>query len=138
MEISRSTRTHSGSKENIQHQCRVLLEGPPLAAAHVITMHTSRNGSAEQNIFQTKILMWMHSLYGQNILPEVLSPSLPLPRSSSLQAPLSLQNLLGEHGARAESGRNHVACNKSRRTSKGQGRWGCLELETRCMDTWGS
>lgn len=59
------------------------------------------NGSAEQKIFQTKILMWMHSLYGQNILPEVPSPSLPPPRSSSLQALLSLQEVPGEQGVKA-------------------------------------
>lgn len=41
-------------------------------------------------------------------------------------------------GAGSQSGENHVACSKSRRTSKGQGRLGCLELGTRCMDTWGS
>jgi len=101
-------------------------------------MHASRNGSAEQKVFQAKILTWMHFLHGQNILPDVPSLSLPPPRSSSLQAPLSSQELPGEQGARATSGRNRVACSKSERTSKGQGRSGCLELGTRCMDTWDS
>lgn len=104
----------------------------------MISMHTSRNGAAEQKIFQTKILMWMHSAYGQNILPEVPFPSLPPPRSSPLQAPLSWQELPGEHRASVASGRNHLSRNKPGRTSKGQGRLGCLELETRCMDSWGS
>lgn len=133
--ISRSTRTPFGSKANIQHGCRVPLECPPLAATHMITMHTS--GMDLQNKRSCKPKYWCGC-------------TLYMVRTFSLRFPPLLSPLPGVHhfrpcspckncqGAGGRSGEKHVAWSKSRRTSKGQGRLGCLELGMRCMDTWGS
>lgn len=128
--MSRSTRTHSGSKENIQHQCRVLLEGPPLSDPH--RMHTSRHGSAEQDLPHQNTDVVALCIWPEHS-PRGSLCSLQASRSSSLQAPLSLRQLPGEHCAGVASGRNHFTCNKSRRTNKRQDRLGCLELEPRCL-----
>lgn len=70
----------------MQHQYRVLLGNPHLAATYTISVHVSRKGSAEEETFQTKILMCVHSLLDQNILSEFPPPSLPALGNSSLQA----------------------------------------------------
>lgn len=95
-------RTHLGSKEDMKHWCRVFLGNPPLAATYTISVHTSRMGFAEQKTFQTKTLMCMYSLLGQNTLSE-FPPPLFLPseihyiRSCSLwrEAEVGLHDLRG-------------------------------------------
>lgn len=113
----------------MQHRCRELLGNPHLAATYTISAHTSRKGSAGQKTFQTKILMFMHSLHGQNILSE-FPPPLPALRNPSLQAGPALFSSCQGAGCRCQGagclcqgaqcqrtrGRTHPACTQSGRT----------------------